>query len=281
MTDLQSSPHCGPISAEGRDFDVHIHRMQDEADWVLEIVDEHGTSFCYDDRFADDADAFAEARRSIEAGECPPMDPTAAEVQAAFVRVGDCPGLAYSPAYTLGYFTAAISLPPLRHGVRVFTAMLDPDAETVELKVASQTLGGLYEALAMALEGKHADLSHLSAQGLADWARGYMAYVEGEPRWASRRSRGDELGPIVAFAAPGLVDLPEEMRDLTEAHEVLAEVATLAFAMWTQERQADFDVEPELDAELEPFRREAAKVGRNEPCPCGSGKKYKKCCLET
>ena len=22
-----------------------------------------------------------------------------------------------------------------------------------------------------------------------------------------------------------------------------------------------------------------AKVGRNDPCPCGSGKKYKKCCL--
>ena len=24
--------------------------------------------------------------------------------------------------------------------------------------------------------------------------------------------------------------------------------------------------------------RAAARVGRNEPCPCGSGKKYKKCC---
>lgn len=24
--------------------------------------------------------------------------------------------------------------------------------------------------------------------------------------------------------------------------------------------------------------REGAKIGRNEPCPCGSGKKYKKCC---
>lgn len=23
----------------------------------------------------------------------------------------------------------------------------------------------------------------------------------------------------------------------------------------------------------------SAKVGRNEPCPCGSGQKYKKCCL--
>jgi len=27
-----------------------------------------------------------------------------------------------------------------------------------------------------------------------------------------------------------------------------------------------------------PYHRED-KVGRNEPCPCGSGKKYKKCCL--
>lgn len=28
------------------------------------------------------------------------------------------------------------------------------------------------------------------------------------------------------------------------------------------------------------LRRAAAKVGRNDPCPCGSGKKYKKCCFE-
>lgn len=27
-----------------------------------------------------------------------------------------------------------------------------------------------------------------------------------------------------------------------------------------------------------PYRRENPKVGRNEPCPCGSGKKFKKCC---
>jgi preprotein translocase subunit SecA len=27
-----------------------------------------------------------------------------------------------------------------------------------------------------------------------------------------------------------------------------------------------------------PIQRSGAKVGRNDPCPCGSGKKYKKCC---
>ena len=31
------------------------------------------------------------------------------------------------------------------------------------------------------------------------------------------------------------------------------------------------------DAAVRTVRREAPKVGRNEPCPCGSGKKYKKC----
>ena len=29
--------------------------------------------------------------------------------------------------------------------------------------------------------------------------------------------------------------------------------------------------------ETTPFVRDGRKVGRNEPCPCGSGKKYKQC----
>lgn len=28
-----------------------------------------------------------------------------------------------------------------------------------------------------------------------------------------------------------------------------------------------------------PLVRTAPKVGRNDPCPCGSGKKHKKCCM--
>jgi preprotein translocase subunit SecA len=34
----------------------------------------------------------------------------------------------------------------------------------------------------------------------------------------------------------------------------------------------------EVKLDLAPVRREMPKVGRNEPCPCGSGKKYKNCC---
>jgi uncharacterized protein len=35
----------------------------------------------------------------------------------------------------------------------------------------------------------------------------------------------------------------------------------------------------EGEAPMQPVRRSAPRVGRNDPCPCGSGKKYKKCCL--
>jgi hypothetical protein len=34
---------------------------------------------------------------------------------------------------------------------------------------------------------------------------------------------------------------------------------------------------PAVDAQ--PAQRKAAKAGRNDPCPCGSGRKYKRCCL--
>jgi uncharacterized protein YecA (UPF0149 family) len=33
-----------------------------------------------------------------------------------------------------------------------------------------------------------------------------------------------------------------------------------------------------LPRKVETFRRPTPKIGRNDPCPCGSGKKYKKCC---
>ena len=30
-----------------------------------------------------------------------------------------------------------------------------------------------------------------------------------------------------------------------------------------------------------PVVRDYKKIGRNDPCPCGSGKKYKNCCLNS
>jgi preprotein translocase subunit SecA len=35
----------------------------------------------------------------------------------------------------------------------------------------------------------------------------------------------------------------------------------------------------EMEDRIQPLISTSSKIGRNDPCPCGSGKKYKKCCL--
>lgn len=52
-------------------------------------------------------------------------------------------------------------------------------------------------------------------------------------------------------------------------------VMPAAVAQNQQEMYYNTSEEP---AKVETYRREQPKVGRNDPCPCGSGKKYKKCC---
>lgn len=44
-----------------------------------------------------------------------------------------------------------------------------------------------------------------------------------------------------------------------------------------KDRLADAQTSQGEQVERQP-RRVGEKVGRNDPCPCGSGKKYKKCC---
>ena len=60
----------------------------------------------------------------------------------------------------------------------------------------------------------------------------------------------------------------DELRNIDDA-ELRADVATLMSADYTQ-----IDL-PTIDT---PYRRNVPKIGRNDPCPCGSGKKYKRCC---
>jgi hypothetical protein len=47
-----------------------------------------------------------------------------------------------------------------------------------------------------------------------------------------------------------------------------------------EDDDTEMDFAPPFAEPALPYLREAPKVGRNDPCPCGSGKKYKKCCLE-
>ena len=74
---------------------------------------------------------------------------------------------------------------------------------------------------------------------------------------------------VVEAGAEGKVDEGEQM--LAAVARARAAKGKAAQQPQAQQRAAD------LDAKVEPVRRDKPKVGRNDPCPCGSGKKYKKC----
>jgi preprotein translocase subunit SecA len=50
-------------------------------------------------------------------------------------------------------------------------------------------------------------------------------------------------------------------------------------ASQTAAQQAAESSNQKVDEKPEPIRNTGVKIGRNDPCPCGSGKKYKQCCL--
>jgi preprotein translocase subunit SecA len=75
----------------------------------------------------------------------------------------------------------------------------------------------------------------------------------------------------------------EEVREMEEQRRAQAEALALQSSYKhesaqsiTAENAAKRD-EAETAEQAQPFVREDKKVGRNEPCPCGSGKKYKQC----
>ncbi len=45
-----------------------------------------------------------------------------------------------------------------------------------------------------------------------------------------------------------------------------------------EHRSAESATQPNESAQKQAVQRQGPKVGRNQPCPCGSGKKYKQCC---
>ena len=79
---------------------------------------------------------------------------------------------------------------------------------------------------------------------------------------------------------------PEIEQDLSKYRRTLRSLSAKQWLAQTGADQATLQLVPDHAAPVadppmhRPVERAvAAKVGRNDPCPCGSGKKYKKCCL--
>ena len=110
------------------------------------------------------------------------------------------------------------------------------------------------------------------------WIEGFDAAMRLRPdSWAQVAESGDE---DAATALAGIVTLAEIARDESDlerpAIDSLTEAAPGLIPGWTELLNA-WRLAHRASPPATPSVR-AAKTGRNDPCPCGSGRKHKKCC---
>ena len=106
----------------------------------------------------------------------------------------------------------------------------------------------------------------------AEWMDGFEVGMNAATEaWeAAIKARKDLFGPIVSFGESNLQELVGD--DWPEAVANLRRGVIGFRDYFRGETMAEF-----LAAHT-PRVRQGPKVGRNDPCPCGSGRKFKKCC---
>jgi preprotein translocase subunit SecA len=83
---------------------------------------------------------------------------------------------------------------------------------------------------------------------------------------------------VITYLARLQITMPEEVDALEEqyeqSHQQASDMQLLHEGSSALGQNSATELKPEA---MKPFQRQTEKVGRNKPCPCGSGKKYKQC----
>jgi len=121
-----------------------------------------------------------------------------------------------------------------------------------------------------------------------DWANGFLRGMElRKAEWAALlndEEHGGWLVPILALAHehdPDPEVRPYKEPITAEARENLIVGAAAGVIGIYHHFEAQRLLETKLYGNATTFRRTLPKIGRNDPCPCGSGKKFKQCCGRT
>ncbi len=186
-------------------------------------------------------------------------------------------------------FLAAIAAGPVRIAPEEWLPFIwdtAPPAFAGEAQAAAVT-GAIHRLYAdivrLVADGTYAPLLDTDIDGVPlphGWARGFMtaAGLRVEAWSALFQSEDDDsiAYPILAFCddedGKPLLQLSHKDREilLPQSPDLIAQAVIDIADYWQQKNKP-------LPPGAVPVRT-SPKIGRNAPCPCGSGKKYKKCC---
>lgn len=140
-------------------------------------------------------------------------------------------------------------------------------------------------ALLRVVDGQWRD--HLHEMDLLKEGVGFRAYANKDPLIEYKKESFLLFQKLIASIQEGVmkrvftmhyVTSREQLINLLQhAHTTHSEVPVFEYAGQPLEKPQQQEEQPQQVVKRQP-RKVEMKVGRNEPCPCGSGKKYKKCC---
>ena len=158
---------------------------------------------------------------------------------------------------------------------RLHTAVEDrfrPEIRRMERQLVLQLVDGAWK-------------DHLLAMDHLRSAVGLVGYAQVDPKVEYKREGMKLFDSMWESIGERTTDLIFRMEQLDEGfvgstwveteakHEQAQSTSDIA-----QQQQQAIDAS-QGDQKVEPIRNRGKRVGRNEQCPCGSGKKYKNCCL--
>jgi uncharacterized protein len=195
-------------------------------------------------------------------------------------------------AYAHGFFSALVA-GPIVTPTKWLQRFLSAEHDSIdELNASARSIMNAYNAVADRLLGQRErfgdatlTFARKDADGtaLVDWHRGFLDAMDLSPdEWTellSHFDRKDILSPLAIIAQCSEDPSKREwLADQTLRENIGASLGVMTARLWEAYRDEPMT---ELEFQEPAPRRAEAQVGRNEPCPCGSGKKYKRCCGST
>jgi preprotein translocase subunit SecA len=132
--------------------------------------------------------------------------------------------------------------------------------------------------------------NHLLAMDHLRQGVGLVGYAQIDPKTEYKRVGMKEFDNMWAGLSDKVTETVFRMEDDEAFQETVWTIGELVHAAAPQlqapppgsigdQQQQAISNSQASDKKQEPIRNRGEKVGRNEPCPCGSGKKYKNCCM--
>ena len=311
------SPLSQTLTRDGKSVEVYIYD-DGNGGWILETVDQYGNSTVWELPFPTDTEALDEALKTIEEegidvliGQPPiPSKPNPLQAMAplSVEEIEELGNFLMSDATSDdammmdcldGFLTAIVSGPVmLSPSVWLPRVWGDSAKDAPKFKNVAQAeriislimrhFNGISNSLQnnpdafepvfdvrFVLADKH---EYVDGEM---WAYGYICGIDLQVEYwepfFNEPASGEVLRPIHLLGADDVTDEEEALTETLVQREALSKQipasAAWIYRFWQPYRRA---VAERTIATT--YQREHPKIGRNDPCPCGSGKKFKKCC---